>query len=133
LSFSKNNLIHWAVVIVASLILVATFLFEQAQVSANEANAEEISIVTTAEASSAEEAGEDTSKKEDSPYKPIGAAMALGLGALGTSLAQSKIGAAGMGAMAERPETATMAVVMVALPETIVILGFVVAAMIIMF
>jgi V/A-type H+-transporting ATPase subunit K len=61
---------------------------------------------------------------------PLGAALAFGLGAIGTGLAQSKIGSAGAGTIAERPETFGYMVVLVAIPETMVILGFVVAAMI---
>jgi V/A-type H+-transporting ATPase subunit K len=61
---------------------------------------------------------------------PLGAAIAFGLGAIGTGLAQSKIGSAGAGTIAEKPETFGFMVVLVAIPETMVILGFVVAAMI---
>ena len=61
---------------------------------------------------------------------PIGAAIAFGLGAIGTAWAQSRIGSAGAGTIAERPETFGYMVVLVAIPETMVILGFVVAAMI---
>jgi V/A-type H+-transporting ATPase subunit K len=61
---------------------------------------------------------------------PIGAGIAFGLGALGTGIAQSKIGAAGAGAIAEKPETFGLMVILVAIPETLVILGFVVATMI---
>jgi V/A-type H+/Na+-transporting ATPase subunit K len=60
---------------------------------------------------------------------PLGAGIAFGLGALGTGIAQSKIGAAGAGTIAEKPETFGLMVVLVAIPETMVILGFVVAAM----
>ncbi|MDO8873036.1 MAG: ATPase [Methanoregula sp.] len=60
---------------------------------------------------------------------PIGVGIAFGLGALGTGYAQSKIGSAGAGTIAERPETFGLMVVLVAIPETMVILGFVVAAM----
>ena len=60
---------------------------------------------------------------------PIGAAIAFGAGAIGTGIAQSKIGSAGAGTIAERPETFGNMVVLVAIPETMVILGFVVAAM----
>ena len=61
---------------------------------------------------------------------PIGAGIAFGMGAIGTGMAQMKIGSAGAGTVAERPETFGLMVVLVALPETLVILGFVVAAMI---
>lgn len=62
----------------------------------------------------------------------IGAALAVGLAALGTGLAQSKIGAAGAGALSEKPELFGQILVMLALPETLVILGFAVAAMLIL-
>jgi V/A-type H+-transporting ATPase subunit K len=62
----------------------------------------------------------------------IGAALAVGLAAIGTGIAQSRIGSAGAGAIAERPEVAGMIIVLLALPETMIILGFAVAAMIIL-
>jgi V/A-type H+-transporting ATPase subunit K len=61
----------------------------------------------------------------------IGAGLAVGLGALGTGIAQSRIGAAAMGAVAEKEELLGRAILLVAIPETLVILGFAVAAMII--
>jgi V/A-type H+-transporting ATPase subunit K len=61
---------------------------------------------------------------------PLGAGIAFGLGALGTGIAQSKIGAAGAGVVGEKPETFGLMIILVAIPETLVILGFVVASMI---
>ena len=58
------------------------------------------------------------------------AALAVGLTALATAWAQSKIGAAGAGTLAEKPEMTATIIILVAIPETMVILGFVVAAMI---
>ncbi len=58
------------------------------------------------------------------------AALAIGLTAIATAWAQSKIGAAGAGALAEKPELTATVIILVAIPETMVILGFVVAAMI---
>lgn len=66
----------------------------------------------------------------DSGLVAIGAALAVGLAALGTGYAQARIGAAGVGAIAEKPELAGRVILLVALPETLVILGFAVAAMI---
>ena len=63
---------------------------------------------------------------------PIGAAIAFGAGSIGTAIAQSRIGAAGAGTLAERPETAGTIIVLEAIPETLVILGFVIASMIIL-
>jgi V/A-type H+-transporting ATPase subunit K len=62
----------------------------------------------------------------------IGAALAVGLTALGTGLAQSKIGAAGAGTIAEKPELTGTVIILLAIPETMVILGFVIASMIIL-
>lgn len=62
----------------------------------------------------------------------IAAALAVGLTGLATGYAQSRIGAAGLGAIAERPESFTPAVILMAIPETVVILGFVVSVMIIL-
>jgi V/A-type H+-transporting ATPase subunit K len=59
----------------------------------------------------------------------IGAALAVGLSALATGYAQARIGAAAMGLIAEKPELAGRAILLVAIPETLVILGFAVAAM----
>jgi V/A-type H+-transporting ATPase subunit K len=59
----------------------------------------------------------------------IGAGLAVGLSALATGYAQAKIGAAAMGVIAEKPELAGRAILLVAIPETLVILGFAVAAM----
>lgn len=63
---------------------------------------------------------------------PIGAAIAFTAGAIGTGWAQSRIGSAGAGTIAERPETAGSMIILEAIPETLVILGFVIASMIIL-
>jgi V/A-type H+-transporting ATPase subunit K len=62
----------------------------------------------------------------------LAAGLAVAGGAIGTGWAQSRIGAAGAGAVAEKPEVTGSILILVALPETIVILGFVVAAMILL-
>lgn len=60
----------------------------------------------------------------------IAAAISIGLCALGTGLAQSHIGSAVSGLIAERPEEKGLALVLIAIPETLVVLGFVIAIMI---
>ena len=62
----------------------------------------------------------------------IGAGLAVGLSALATGYAQAHIGSAGAGTVAERPEMSGTIILLVAIPETMVILGFAVAAMIIL-
>ena len=59
----------------------------------------------------------------------LGAGIAMGLGALATGWAQSAIGSSGMGLLAEKPEEFTKVLICLALPETLVILGFVIAIM----
>ena len=63
---------------------------------------------------------------------PIAAAVVMSVAALATAWAQSRIGAAGAAALAEKPEITTTVVIMLAIPETIAILGFVVVIMILM-
>ena len=58
------------------------------------------------------------------------AALAVGISALATAWVQSRIGSAGAGALAEKPELRGPIIVMLAIPETLVILGFVVAVLI---
>jgi len=57
----------------------------------------------------------------------IAAAIAIFGGAIGTGIAQASVGAAIMGVVAERPEDTFKLIVYMALPELILILGFVVA------
>ncbi len=54
----------------------------------------------------------------------IGVGLAIGLSALGTGYAQSRIGAAGVGAVAEKPSMFGTAIIFLLLPETLVIFGF---------
>lgn len=62
----------------------------------------------------------------------LAASLAIGIPAMATAYAQAKIGAAGAGTVAEKPETSGTMIIMEAIPETIVILGFVVAIMMIL-
>lgn len=60
----------------------------------------------------------------------LAAALAVAVPALATAWAQSRIGPAIAASMAEKPELSTTAILMIAIPETMVILGFVVAVLI---
>lgn len=60
------------------------------------------------------------------------AALAVAVPAVATAWAQSRIGAAGSATMAEKPELSATIIILVAIPETMVILGFVVAVMILL-
>jgi len=63
-------------------------------------------------------------------YLALAAALSVGIAAVATAWVQSRIGAAGAGALAEKPELRGTIIVMLAIPETLVILGFVVAILI---
>ncbi len=67
----------------------------------------------------------------DLAIKAVAAAFTILGCAWATAVAQVRIGSAGAGTIAERPETAGMIIALEAIPETIVVLGFVVAAMIV--
>lgn len=60
----------------------------------------------------------------------LAAALAVAVPALATAWAQSRIGPAIAASMAEKPELTTTAILMIAIPETMVILGFVVSVLI---
>jgi V/A-type H+-transporting ATPase subunit K len=59
--------------------------------------------------------------------KAVAGALAMGMAALGAGWAQAKIGSAGQGVLAERPEERIWVITLTALPEIIVLLGFVMA------
>ena len=89
-------------------------------------------------AAAAAAAEETTAAASESPAKSaiaiglvaLAAALAIGVTAIGTAIAQSRIGSAGAGTIAERPETAGTIIILVAIPETLVILGFIVSVII---
>lgn len=62
----------------------------------------------------------------------VSAALAVGVPALATAWAQSRIGSAAAATLAEKPELNTTVILMIAIPETMVVLGFVVALAIIL-
>ena len=59
----------------------------------------------------------------------LAAALAIGLSAIATAWVQSRIGSAGAGVIAEKPELRGIVILMLAIPETLVILGFVVSVL----
>jgi V/A-type H+-transporting ATPase subunit K len=84
-----------------------------------------------------DEDGVETVEPEMSPIKAdvmkfglIAAAVAFGLGAIGAGFAISHVGAAAMGAVAEKPQIAGQALIFVALAEGLVVFGFITALMI---
>ena len=66
----------------------------------------------------------------DVVWVALAAALAISIPALATGWAQSRIGPAMAASLSEKPELSTTAILLVAIPETMVILGFVVAVLI---
>ena len=60
----------------------------------------------------------------------IGAALALGLSAIATAMAEKAIGTAAVGAMAEKEELFGKGLILTVIPASIVIFGLVVAILI---
>ncbi len=107
--------INRGILVVMSLVLFVLALGSPCQAAQDSAHGEEIAAVEPA---------------DKSPLATgmiaLAAALAVGLCAIATGIAQSKIGAAGCGAIAEKPEVSGTVIVLVAIPETMVILGFVI-------
>ena len=57
----------------------------------------------------------------------VGAALAVGLSAIASGIAEKGIGAAGVGAIAEDEKLFGKALIMTVIPETLVIFGLVIA------
>ncbi len=78
--------------------------------------------------------GSNTAADQPNPevqkFGLIAAAIAFGLGAIGAGIAISSVGAAAMGAIGEKPEIASQALIFIALAEGLVVFGFITALMI---
>lgn len=75
----------------------------------------------------AQEAGRPAGAGIGAGLLGVGAGIAIGFGAVGTGIAQSRIGGAAAGVVAERPEMFGIMLVLLVIPETLVIFGFVIA------
>jgi V/A-type H+/Na+-transporting ATPase subunit K len=62
----------------------------------------------------------------------LSAALVMAVSAMATAWAQSRIGAAGAATPSEKPELTSTMIILVAIPETMTILGFVVAVLLIL-
>ena len=62
----------------------------------------------------------------------LSAALAVAIPALATGWAQSRIGPAPAATLAENPEMSTTVILLIAIPETVAILGFVVSVLILL-
>ena len=66
----------------------------------------------------------ETTEDNTAGYAALGARLALGLAGIGTGLSQGPIGAASVGMIAEDSGRLGHAILFTALPETIVLFGF---------
>jgi len=93
-----------------------------------------ILLVSSAAVFGQEEGTTDQASGERSPLAigllALGASLAIAGTAIATGIAQSRIGAAGAGTIAERPEAAGTIIILIAIPETMVILGFIISVII---
>jgi V/A-type H+-transporting ATPase subunit K len=91
-------------------------------------------VVSTVNVSAQEAAGQAQAISPEQAkvmqYGLIAAAIAFGLGAIGAGIAIANVGAAAMGAIGERPEIASQALIFIALAEGLVVFGFITALMI---
>ena len=127
--FSRHALaVHLSVVAAGAALLVALALAVQA---ADEQ--------PSASASPAAAGGEGTPATDgekpavitwQDAVKMFAAALAISLTAFATAITQCRIGSAGVGALAENPKLFGNILIFLVIPETMVILGFVIAALI---
>jgi V/A-type H+-transporting ATPase subunit K len=78
----------------------------------------------------AADAVQGSAGKDQSPWPYLSAALAVGLGCIASGYAVARIGSAGIGAVAEKPELAGKTLVFIGLAEGIAIYGLIIAVMI---
>ena len=120
----KANITQSIVVLITAMAIVSTFFCTTALAQDSH---EKVSVELNGDKSGDIMSAETASVMK---YGLIAASVAFGLGALGAGIAISHVGAAAMGAVAEKPEIAGQALIFVALAEGIVVFGFITALMI---
>jgi len=106
-----------------SLVFLFTFLVIFGFLSINRTHAQESAPTETSKEIS-------SSQAEVNKFGLIAAAIAFGFGAIGAGIAIANVGAAAMGAIGEKPEIASQALIFIALAEGLVVFGFIAALMI---
>ena len=118
----KANITQSIVVLVTGMAIVGTLFGANALATETAAEEDSLHVAVSTEMS--------PEKASVAKYGLVAAAVAFGLGAVGAGLAISHVGAAAMGAVAEKPQIAGQALIFVALAEGIVVFGFITALMI---
>ncbi len=123
----KSNISHSIIAVVLMMAIGSTLFCAKAVASGEDAVTADANIT---DSSHEEDAASMDLKVDALKFALIAASIAFGLGALGAGIAISHVGAAAMGAVAEKPEIAGQALIFVALAEGIVVFGFITALMI---
>ncbi len=110
-----------SIVMLLTVMAIATVLFCTEAFAQTEPNS------GMPELADAHETAQDSSNVK---WGLVSAAAAFGLGAIGAGIAIAHVGAAAMGAVAEKPQIAGQALIFVALAEGLVVFGFITALMI---
>lgn len=125
----KSRITQSIVVLCTVMAIIATVFCT----SAFSGTASDEEAATLGETSYGEEPAEPEMSAEKAgvmKFALISAAIAFGLGAIGAGIAISHVGAAAMGAIAEKPEIASQALIFIALAEGLVVFGFITAILI---
>ena len=109
--------------VLLSVVILFAFFAMFGLVSVNRVFAQEQTVAASQPAMSAEQAGVMR-------FGLVAAAIAFGFGAIGAGIAIGNVGAAAMGAISEKPELASQALIFIALAEGLVVFGFITALMI---
>jgi len=127
--FSRHALaVHLSVVAVGAALLVAFALAVQA---ADEPPAASASLAAAGgEGTPATDGEKPAVITWQDAVKMFAAALAISMTAFATAITQCRIGSAGVGALAENPKLFGNILIFLVIPETMVILGFVIAALI---
>jgi len=116
---AKWNVVTCGLIVICALALLALTMSVSASETKDVANAQ-----GSAPGPNANETADDRTYWG---YIAIGAGLAVGIAGLGTGIAQQSIGAAAVGAMAEDPKFFGKGLILIAIPETVVIFGLLIA------
>jgi V/A-type H+-transporting ATPase subunit K len=110
--------IKTSILITAAILVIASAIFTTVTAQDDHATEALTNVPLTSE------------QAEVSKMAVLAAAIAFGAGAIAAGIAISHVGAAAMGAVAEKPEIAGQALIFIALAEGLVVFGFITALMI---
>jgi len=125
----KSHITQSIVVLFTVMAIIAT-VFCTSAFSGTSPDEEAATLGETSHGEETRESQMTSTKAGVLKYALISAAIAFGLGAIGAGIAISHVGAAAMGAIAEKPEIASQALIFIALAEGLVVFGFITAILI---